>query len=135
MNFPRPRPQFTRSHNALLGTEFARENGKMDEFIEAVYRAYWEHTEDIADISNLAWIAKSVGLDEEAFTLSVSIGRYAERILPFDDEAYAYSIRHAPTFLFGGAERLAEANYADLAKATERFYIRAERIKKNRGLA
>lgn len=131
---PKGPGRFTGSHAALLGTEYAREHGDIEAFVEGVYRAYWERQKDISDIDVLRPIAVSAGMDADDFALSIHLERYHTRILPFDDEAYAWSIRHAPTFIFGGAERLAEAHYDDLARATERFLLRADRIRRNRGL-
>ena len=131
VEMPAPRPPFTRTHNALLGAEFARLSGPaaFDAYNEAVYRAFWERHEDIADLAVLTGLAQSAGLNGAAFVRSVESEEFAGNILPFDDTAYAFGIRHVPTFIFNAEERLAEAPYADLARATERFLIRAEKFK------
>lgn len=126
---PAPRPAFVRSHAALLGAEFARDAGHFDAFNEAVYRGFWEHHEDISDLAVLERLASAVGLDGAALAASVRAERFAETIVPFDEDAYARGIRHVPTFLFGAEEYLAEAHYADLAHAAERFLARAKRFK------
>jgi predicted DsbA family dithiol-disulfide isomerase len=117
-----------RSHRALLGAEFARAEGKFDAYNEAVYRAYWEEREDISEPAVLERLAANAGLDPAAFLVAVNAERFAENIVPFDDEAYAMGIRHVPTFLFGAEEKLAEANYADLAHAADRFLVRAKKF-------
>jgi predicted DsbA family dithiol-disulfide isomerase len=129
VEMPSPRPPFVRSHRALLGAEFARESGRFDDYNEAVYRAYWERREDIADLGVLRRLAEASGLDGDAFAASVEVERYAENVVPFDDSAYALGVRHVPTFIFGAEEKLAEAHYADLARAAERFLVRAQRWK------
>ena len=123
-----PKPPFVRSHAALLASEFARAQGRFDAFVEAVYRAYWERAEGISNLSVLETLAEGVGIDGAGLTESVRAERFAERIVPFDDPAYAIGIRHIPTFLFGNEEKLAEANYSDLAHATERFLFRAKKL-------
>jgi predicted DsbA family dithiol-disulfide isomerase len=128
IEMPSPRPDFVRSHRALLGAEFARAEGKFDAYNEAVYRAYWEEREDISDLSVLERLAAHAGLDPDAFLISVNAERFAENIIPFDDEAYAMGIRHVPTFLLGAEEKLAEANYSDLAHAADRFLVRAKKF-------
>ncbi|MES2465584.1 MAG: DsbA family protein [Armatimonadota bacterium] len=132
---PTPRPPFVRTHNALLGAEWARAEGPeaFDAYNEAVYRAYWEQGLDISDPEVLRSLADSHGLNGAALTESIRAERYAENILPFDDDAYATGIRHVPTFIFGAEEFLAEANYTDLAHAAERFLFRLERHRAKKG--
>ena len=126
-----PRPPFTRTHHALLGAEWAHAQGvaAFDVYNEAVYRAFWENRADIADLNVLRQITQSAGLDADALLHSIESGQYKNAIIPFDDTAYALGIRHVPTFLFNAEEKLAEAPYTDLARATERFLIRAEKFK------
>ena len=126
-----PRPPFTRTHNALLGCEWAHTQGHdaFDAYNEGVYRAFWQHRADIADINILRGIAENAGLDADGLQKSIESGEFENHIIPFDDTAYALGIRHVPTFLFNGEEKLAEAPYADLARATERFLLRAEKFK------
>jgi predicted DsbA family dithiol-disulfide isomerase len=125
-----PLPPFTRSHCALLGAEFARAADRFDAYNDAVYRAYWDEHQDIADLDVLRNLAQNAGLDPGAFAASIESEQYADRIVPFDDPAYAIGIRHIPTFIFGAEEQMAEANYSDLAHATERFLFR---LKKRQG--
>jgi predicted DsbA family dithiol-disulfide isomerase len=131
VTMPSPRPKFTRTHKALLGAEFAWMEGgpeKFAAFNDAVYAGYWEKGEDIGDLDVLAGYAERAGLDPAAFRAAVEGERYADHVVPFDDDAYATGIRHVPTFIFNGEERLAEAPYADLANAVQRFLIRRERF-------
>jgi len=128
---PEPRPAFVSTHNALLAAEWVwlEAQDGFERYNEAVYRAYWEQRRDIADVEVLAGIADSVGLSGAALADSVRDGRYENHVVPFDDTAYSIGIRHVPTFLFNAEELLAEAPYTDLARATERFLIRVERIR------
>ncbi len=132
---PTPRPPFVRTHHALLASEWAWAQGMdaFDAFNEVLYRGYWEKSADIADLNVLGDLAKSAGLDADALRASVESGEYENNIIPFDDDAYALGIRHVPTFLFNAEEKLAEAPYADLARATERFLIRSERFRAKTG--
>jgi len=126
-----PRPKFVRSHNALIGAEAALIHLGIEAqaaYHEAVYRAYWERHADISKVEVLVKLAKAAGLDSEPIADSILMDRYEAHVLPFDDGAYSAGIRHVPTFLFGGADRLAEANYTDLARATERFLVRREKF-------
>lgn len=129
----RPHPPFVRSHRALLGAEFAHAQNRFAAYNEAVYRAYWEQEQDISDLVVLERIAANADLDPDAFAQSIEAEQFAQNVVPFDDEAYALGIRHVPTFVFGAEERLAEANYSDLAHAVERFLFRARRLQKKTG--
>jgi predicted DsbA family dithiol-disulfide isomerase len=120
------RPGFVRTHNALLGAEWAKTQGLevFDTYNEAVYRAFWEKFENIEDVNVLKEIATNAGLNAAEMETSIASGEFEAHILKFDDDAYNAGIRHVPTFVFGAEEQLAEAHYADLARATERFLLR-----------
>ncbi len=126
IHVPLPRPGFVRTHNALLAAGWVKAEApeRFDALNEAIYRAYWERYENLEDISVLSALAQSVGLDGAALTESVTENRYDENIVRFDDGAYNVGIRNVPTFVFGASEQLAEANYPDLKRATERFLLR-----------
>lgn len=113
-----------RSHNALEGAEFAKAFGEeaFDRYNEGVYRAYWEGMRDISSLEVLGEIAAGAGLDPAEFDRAVSERRFADRIVPFDDEAYADDITHVPTFQFRG-ERAAEAPYSTIRDMAQRFLI------------
>jgi predicted DsbA family dithiol-disulfide isomerase len=129
---PTPRPSFVRSHLALLGGEYALAQGTavFEAYNDALYRGYWEEQKDISDVDVLTAFAESAGLDSGAFADSVRSERYAENIVPFDDEVYSIGIRHVPTFVFNAEEKIAEAPYSDLAHATDRFLVRSAKFKK-----
>jgi predicted DsbA family dithiol-disulfide isomerase len=113
-----------RTHNALEGAEFVKANGPdcFDRYNEAVYRAFWERSEDISDLGVLGSIAHNAGLDRDAFVAAVSAKAYHDKIVRFDDDAYARDVTHVPTFLFRG-ERCAEAPYTTIRELAERFLI------------
>lgn len=128
---PSPRPAFKRSHNALMGAEWARMDvgpEAAEAYNEAVYRAYWDDCRDISRPAVLSEIAESVGLDGASLRASLAAKRYESHIVPYDDESYSVGIRNVPTFIFGTSERLSEANYTDLARATERFLLRSAKF-------
>jgi len=113
-----------RTHNALEGAAYAqdKEPQKFDAYNEAVYRAFWEHSEDISDLDVLGRLAEGIGLNEAAFLAAVSGREYYNDIVRFDDDAYAADITHVPTFKFRG-ERCAEAPYATIKELAERYLI------------
>ena len=91
-----------------------------DAYNEAVYRAFWERSEDISDLAVLGRLAESAGLGTDAFLAAVSSKAYYDEIVRFDDDAYAADVTHVPTFLFRG-ERCAEAPYTTIKELAERY--------------
>ena len=79
-----PRP-YTRL--AFEGWYFASEQGKGDEYADAMYRAYFMEELDIGDVTVLASIAARLGLDAAAFTAALENGTYSR----IEKEAVDYS--------------------------------------------
>jgi predicted DsbA family dithiol-disulfide isomerase len=113
-----------RTHNALEGAAYVQDKAPelFDAYNEAVYRAFWERSEDISDLDVLGRLAEGISLNEAAFLRAVSGREYYNDIVRFDDDAYAADITHVPTFLFRG-ERCAEAPYAAIQELAERYLI------------
>lgn len=113
-----------RTHNALEGAAYAqdKEPERFDAYNEAVYRAFWERSEDISDMDVLGRLAEGPGLDRAAFLQAVSSKAYYHEIVRFDDDAYAADVTHVPTFLFRG-ERCAEAPYTTIRDLAQRYLI------------
>ena len=113
-----------RTHRALEGAAYAqdREPERFDAYNEAVYRAFWERSEDIGDLDVLTRLAAGAGLDAEAFLQAASSKAYYNEIVRFDDDAYAADVTHVPTFLFRG-ERCAEAPYTTIKELAERYLV------------
>lgn len=113
-----------RTHNALEGAEFVKEHAPdcFDRYNEAVYRAFWERSENISDLEVLGSIAHNAGLPRAAFVEAVRTKAYYGKIVRFDDDAYADDITHLPTFKFRG-ERCAEAPYSTIRELAERYLI------------
>lgn len=113
-----------RTHYALEGAAYAqdREPERFDAYNEAVYRAFWEHSEDISDLDVLGRLAEGAGLDKIEFLSAVSSKAYYDEITRFDDDAYAADVTHVPTFVFRG-ERCAEAPYTTIRELAERYLV------------
>jgi len=113
-----------RTHNALEGAAYAQDKApeRFDAYNEAVYRAFWERSEDISALNVLGRLAEGAGLDRAAFLQAVSSKAYYDQIVCFDDDAYAADVTHVPTFLFRG-ERCAEAPYTTIRDLAQRYLI------------
>ncbi len=113
-----------RTHFALEGAAYVQDKfpERFDAYNEAVYRAFWERSEDISELEVLGALAEGAGLDKTEFLAAVSAKAYYDRIVRFDDDAYAADITHVPTFLFRG-ERCAEAPYSTIKELAERYLV------------
>ncbi len=113
-----------RTHLALEGAAYAQDKApdRFDAYNEAVYRAFWERSEDISDLNVLGRLAEGAGLDKFDFLAAVSAKAYHDQIVRFDDDAYAADVTHVPTFIFRG-ERCAEAPYSTIRELAERYLI------------
>ena len=108
----------------MEGAEYVKDKAPdcFDRYNEAIYRAFWERSEDISDPDVLGAIAHNAGLDKADFLNDVRARKYDAKIVRFDQDAYADDITHVPTFRFRG-ERCAEAPYATIREMAERFLI------------
>lgn len=112
------RPRRMRIHNALEATEFAKDQGNGDAFVEALYRAYWERGEEIGNPAVLARLAAGIVEDVPDMLKAIEEGRFKSRIIGFDAPAYASGVYNVPTFFIDG-ERLAEQPYTVIRKYAE----------------
>jgi predicted DsbA family dithiol-disulfide isomerase len=88
------------SRLALLGGEFAREAGKLDDYHEAVFSAYFQHGGDIGDIAVLADIADRIGLDSDRFTEALSNETNLPELRDSVRQAHSLGLRAVPSFVF-----------------------------------
>lgn len=110
------RPHHMRTHYAHEAVEFAKLTGKQDELIETLYEAHWLMGEDINQPDNLVRLAAGIVAELEGLREAVTARRFADKIVPFDDAAYASGVYNVPTFWIGG-ERYAEQTYRVLRQA------------------
>lgn len=101
MNMPAVDPA-PHTHLAHEGFRFAKEQGKGNEYVEAVLRAYWEDGKDIGKIDVLADITETAGVDRSGIEEALKERRYE----PHHKQAlrhayYEASITAVPTFFIG----------------------------------
>jgi len=113
-----------RTHNALEGAEWFKEHApdRFDDYNGAVYRGFWQHSVDISDLTLLTEIARDNGADPDSFRSALEAKQYHDKIVRFDDDAYAADVTHVPTFIFRG-ERCAEAPYSTVQELASRYLI------------
>lgn len=110
------RPQRMRSFYAHEAVEYAKTTDAQDAMLERLYRALWEHGEEINDPAVLRRLADGLVNDLDDFEASVRERRYRANLVPFDDGAYAMGVYNVPTYWIGG-ERYAEQPSTVLRKA------------------
>lgn len=125
--YMQPPPLLANSLMALEATEYAKEQGKEEDFSRAVFRAYFQESKNISDIDVLLSIAAGVGLDAGEVHDHLKARTYAARIEAASQEAGRLGISGVPTFVIGEAQIVG-------AQAPEVFVSMLKRIAE-RGLA
>ena len=110
------RPRRMRSHNAHEAVEFAREEGVANELVDRLYHAFWEEGQEINNPQVLAELAEGIVKDVPGMLRAIEERRFRDRIIGFDNPAYASGVYNVPTFYIDG-ERYGEQPYMVLEKA------------------
>lgn len=122
-NTPKPSahvPKRMRSHNALEATEYAKSVGVGQAFVERLYDALWREGQVINEPDVLATLAVGIVPDVQEMLAAVAEKRYDEKIVKFDDDAYADGVYNVPTFYIGN-RKFAEQPYEVLRQAISRL--------------
>ncbi|MCW5939783.1 MAG: DsbA family protein [Fimbriimonadaceae bacterium] len=114
------RPKNMRTHNALEAVEHLKQEGFAHEFVGRMYRAYWTQGQEIDALDVIEELAAGLTEDWAAMRSAIESRKYADKIVPFDDDAYAAGVFNVPTFFIGEA-RLAEQPYRTIARAVARW--------------
>jgi predicted DsbA family dithiol-disulfide isomerase len=114
------RPSRIRSFNAHQAAEFAKSVGVGDEYIEILYRAFWERGENINELEVLKRLATGVVDDLAGLENAIQTRQFHDNVVLFDDDAYNSGIYNVPTFLVGD-QRLAEQPYVVLREAVSKI--------------
>lgn len=94
-------PHFTSSRLALEGAQYARQEGKLEEYNRLVFKAQFVNSENIADTGVLCTIAAGCGMDPADFR-AVLEERRMRRALENDlAEAGRLKVMAVPTFFIG----------------------------------
>jgi predicted DsbA family dithiol-disulfide isomerase len=86
---------------ALEGAEFAREQGKFQDYHDAIFAAIFEEGKDVGDLSTLLALAESIGLSAEKLARALTTGALASRVKENETEAATFGVVGYPTFLLG----------------------------------
>ena len=90
------------SRLALEVAEYAKEQGKFDQFHVAVFKAYWEEVKNIGLRSVIREIVRECGLDAGEVDRCLDEGRYTQTIKTQSEEAKGSGINGIPAYIVGG---------------------------------
>jgi len=108
------RPFLSNSRPALLAAEFAREQGKFQEFHTAIFAAYFSQGLDIGNIEILSQIARDAGLDDAAMAEAIKSGKYLAQLEKAKGDAGRRGVTGVPTFFIGEKKSIVGAQPLDI---------------------
>ncbi|MBL8060719.1 MAG: dihydrofolate reductase family protein [Chthonomonas sp.] len=113
---PAKGPPGMRTFRAHQAAEYAREKGVGQEFNERLYEAYWNQGLRINDLPVLRFLANGLISDLDDFEAAIEEQRYRDRVIVYDEPAYASGVYYVPTLFIDG-KAYAEQPYSVLRKA------------------
>lgn len=92
-------PRKYNTHLSLLLTEYAKEQDKVRDYNEAVFRAFWTDGRDISDPTVLEQIMSVIGLDFSAAVPGLKSGEYERRFEDAKALSRELGITAVPAFI------------------------------------
>jgi predicted DsbA family dithiol-disulfide isomerase len=89
------------SRTAMMGLHFAKEHGKLEQYREAVFHAYWLEGKDIGNLDILSEIAAGLQMDADKFRSAMEQETYLPLVVTEIDEARQNEITGVPTYQYG----------------------------------
>lgn len=90
------------SRPALEVAEYAKEQGRFDQFHLAVFKAFWEEGKNIGLRSVILETAQQSGLDTEDVDRCLNEGRFTRSVQAESEEAKQSGISSIPAYVIGG---------------------------------
>ena len=90
------------SRLALEVAEYAKEQGKFNQFHLTVFKAYWEEAKNIGLRSVIREIVQECGLNADEVERCLDESRYTQAIKAQSEEAKRSGINGIPAYLVGG---------------------------------
>lgn len=108
-------------------TEYAREQGKGEDFHRIVFRKYYGEGQDIGRLEVLRAAAQEAGLDADEMQHVVEAGIYTAPVKEQVEEAYVLGITGVPTYILNDRYAIVGAQpYEVFQQALERLAIEAD---------
>jgi predicted DsbA family dithiol-disulfide isomerase len=103
MRLPPVQPRSRRAHEAA---QWARSQGRFDEYNAAIFRAFFERGEDISDVEVLARLVSDLQLDEAGLRAALERREFEESVLEDEREAERLGVTGVPAFIANGRAML-----------------------------
>lgn len=87
------------SHRALLGLEFARSHGMVNEYIDRFFRAYFVEGVNISLLDEVVRLGQGIGLDGVQLRNSITSGQFEHVLKANDEEARDLNLDAVPAFV------------------------------------
>jgi len=97
------------SRLSLEAGEFAKTQGKFEQYHHTIFQAYFTQGKDIGNIEILKEIVEESGIDADALEKALQTGTYRRALEASKTEAARLGITAAPTFIFNGKDRIVGA--------------------------
>ena len=89
------------SRNSLKVNEYAKREGKFEEFHKAIFKAYLEDDRNIGNLDILLDVAEEIGLDREKTKIFIESPEAEEIVANSKNEALRLGINSVPSFIIG----------------------------------
>ncbi|MBU5677225.1 DsbA family protein [Alkaliphilus sp. MSJ-5] len=94
------------THRAHLVGEYAKTQGKYDEFSKEAFKAYFVDIKNLADKEVLNEIAAKIGLDIKEMNKQIDEGKFDDILIDAIDLSQYYEVESVPTFIINEKGRL-----------------------------
>jgi len=109
--------------SALETAEFARENQKLQEWVDAVFQSSFVENRDIGDIDVLLDLAEDIGLNCDKLQRTLKMDYYGKVLLANHQTCVERQIEWVPTIYVGENKILEGAfTFSDFEKAVRKFF-------------
>jgi predicted DsbA family dithiol-disulfide isomerase len=107
-------PRKYNTHLSLLLTEYAKDQGHILKYNQAVFKAFWTDGLDISDAAVLEQIMTEIGLDFAAALAGVKSGEYERRFTEEKALARQLNITAVPAFIVDDKHLISGAQPIDV---------------------
>ena len=101
--------KLSNTHLSLEAAEYARDQGRYDEFHHNTFKAYFSDGKDIGNMEVLLEVAKESGLDADELQAALTDKRYAERVSNGSKSAKESGVTAIPAFFIEGGDSITGA--------------------------
>lgn len=95
-----PGPFGINSRPLLIGAKYAEKMGHGPAYHAAVMTGYWSEAKAIDDLSVLADVAESVGLDRDDFLAALEESEFIQQVSDDFQQAFQYGLGGVPVMIF-----------------------------------